>query len=223
MASQTLTTTRTAARVNLLPPEIAEKQKARKVQAALGAALVAAVGVVALLYVVQLGNVSDAQAEVDAAAQQKTRLAEQRADLQSVADVYARVASREAVLRTALAQDIAWSSYLNDLMLTIPDNVWLTSLEATQSLVGARGAVAAKTLPGAAASLGTVTFEGVAFDHDDVATWLEVLSKQKGYANAYFQNSTEALIGTRTIYEFSSSVSITPAALSDRVKKLLGS
>ena len=222
MASQTLTVTQTAARVNLLPPEIAEQQKARKIQAGLVVALAAAAGVVGLLYVGAAGQVSDAQAEVDAAAQEKTRLTAERAELQSVADVYARVASREAVLRTALAQDIAWSSYLNDLMLTIPDNVWLTSMAASQTLTGAVAAPAG-TVPGAPASLGTVTFSGKAFDHDDVATWLEVLSKQKGYANAYFSNSTEAALGTRKIYSFSSSVTITPDALSDRVKKLLGS
>ena len=60
----------------------------------------------------------------------------------------------------------------------------------------------ARTEPG----IGTVTFSGVGFNHDDVAVWLESLAKQKGYANPYFSTSTEALIGTRTTVNFASTV-----------------
>ena len=64
--------------------------------------------------------------------------------------------------------------------------------------------------------VGTVTFTGVGFSHDDVAVWLESLAKQKGYTNPYFTNSTKALIGTRSTVNFSSTVTMTSAALSGR-------
>ena len=216
MASQTTTTT-TVARVNLLPPEIAEAQRARKVQAGLAAAVVGAVAVVGILYVAQVAKVNDAEEELAAAQQRKVALDAERAQLQVVADTYAAVSAKEALLRSALAQDVAWSGYLNDLMLTIPDNVWLTSMAAT---VGAPGGAAA--LPGSPPAIGSVTFSGVAFDHDDVATWLEVLARQKGFSNAYFSSSVEAQVVNRKLYNFASTVTLTEEALSNRVQRLLG-
>ena len=65
-----------------------------------------------------------------------------------------------------------------------------------------------------ASGIGTVTFVGVGFSHDDVAVWLESLAKQKGYKDPYFSNSTEALIGTRKTVNFTSTVTLTPEALS---------
>lgn len=219
MASQTVVGTTPAARVNLLPPEIAEQQRVRRVQTGLGVAVVAAFGVVALLYLAQASKVNDAEEELAAAQQQQALLTAERTRLQSVADIYAQVAAREALVRQALASDIAWSSYLNDLMLTIPDNLWLTSMVAAQG--AATGGAA--TNPAAAPGIGNVTFSGVAFDHDDVATWLEVLARQKGYANPYFSTSSEAKIGTRVLYAFTSTVTLTTDALSGRAARLLGS
>ena len=217
MAS-TVTTTATVARVNLLPPEIAERARVRRVQAGLGAAVGVSVLVVGALYFLQVAKVNDAQEDLDLAKREGVVLAQRRAELQSVADTYAAVAAKEAVLRAALAQDISWSSYLNDLMLTIPDNVWLTSVAVSQSL----GAAAPAPVPSGPLSIGTVTFSGMAFDHDDVATWLEVLSRQRGYGNPYFTSSVEQDLGSRKLYPFSSSVTLTEEALSGRVARLLG-
>ncbi|HVF19314.1 MAG TPA: PilN domain-containing protein [Mycobacteriales bacterium] len=217
MASHTTTTTTTTvARVNLLPPEIAEAQRARKIQAGLAAAVIGAVAVVGVLYLVEASKLKDAESDLVVAQQRGAALQTERAQLQSVADTYAAVAAKEALLRSALTQDVAWSGYLNDLMLTIPDNVWLTSMAAT---VGGAGSV----LPGSPPAIGTVTFAGMAFDHDDVATWLEVLSRQKGFSNAYFTSSSKSSIGTRDLYGFASSVTLNEAALSNRIQRLLGS
>lgn len=221
MASQTTVGTMPVARVNLLPPEIAEQNRARRIQAGLGVAVAASVALVALLYLMQVAKVNDAEEDLAVARRQNARLAAERAELQSVADIYASVAAKEATLRAALAQDVAWSTYLNDLMLTIPDNVWLTSMTASQN-VGSRAGRPSGTAAATTNTIGTVAFNGIAFDHDDVATWLEVLGRQKGYANPYFSSSTETLIGTRTFYVFSSSVVLTTDALSGRVARLLG-
>ena len=64
--------------------------------------------------------------------------------------------------------------------------------------------------------------QGVAFSHDDVATWLEALGRLKTYANPYFSSSTEALIGARPVVNFSSTVDVTPTAQSHRYNKAGG-
>jgi Tfp pilus assembly protein PilN len=207
-------------RVNLMPPEIAEAARFRRFQLAMGGAVVGAVAVVAALYMSAHGSVTNAQHELNDAQQQHTTLQAQRAQLQSVQDVYSQVAAKQTMLSTAMGDEIRWSAYLNDLSLRIPDHVWLTNITATET-----GAAPTTSTPGTtpSAAIGNVTFTGVAFSHDDVATWLESLAKEKGYANPYFTNSTEATIGPRTVNDFTSSVDLSVAAKSGRYTKPAGS
>jgi Tfp pilus assembly protein PilN len=198
--------------VNLIPQEIAEANKFRRVQFALGASLVAAAGVVGLLSFQASHDVSSAKDRLAAAQQETTTLQGQRAALQSVQDVFNQLSARQTMLSTAMAPEIRWSYYLEDLSLRIPNNVWLTNVNATET-----GASQSATPATAAASgIGNIQFSGVAFSHDDVATWLDVLAKEKGWASPYFSNSTEGLIGSHKVVNFSSSVVITGAARSGR-------
>ena len=69
--------------------------------------------------------------------------------------------------------------------------------------------------PGTGA-LGAVTFGGMAFQHDDVATWLEALAAQQGFADVTLSSSTAELIGKRPFVKWSSTVDLGPLALSGR-------
>lgn len=211
-----LQTTATLPSVNLLPPEIAEQRRFRRMQVAMGSAVVVAIAAVAGGWMLAHGSVNDAQSQLDAANATKTDLQHQIATYSNVKQVYADVAAHEAMLTTAMAGEIQWSHYLNDLSLKVPDNVWLTQISAE---TGAAGSPAA---PAAQAKIGTVTFAGVALSHDDVATWLESLATENGYANPYFSNSTEAEIGGQKVVNFSSTVDLTPDAHSGRYTKPAG-
>jgi len=68
-----------------------------------------------------------------------------------------------------------------------------------------------------------VTFTGVALSHDDVAVWLETLAREHGYSNAFFSSSAEADLFGHTVYNFSSTVTVTPDAYSGRYSKPAGS
>lgn len=202
-------------RVNLLPPEIAEARRFRRVQAGLGGAMLAAVGVVALLYAGASGAISDAQSQVDAAAARASALRAQTAQYDNVTKVYAQAAAARSLLTQAMGQEVRWSTFLNNLSLSIPDNVWVTSIAFSQAPV-------APTLGQTQPGIGTATFSGVGFQHDDVAVWLESLAGQKGYANPYFSNSAEALVGPRKVVNFTSTVTLTNDALSGRYTSQAG-
>ena len=96
--------------------------------------------------------------------------------------VYAQVEAAEAQLAQAMGQEVRWSYFLNDLSLGMPGKVWLTSMTVTQN-VDSRGCGCG---PGATRrhsstpGIGTVTFEGKGYKHNDVAAWLDALAKQKG-------------------------------------------
>jgi Tfp pilus assembly protein PilN len=201
--------------VNLMPREIAEAAKFRRFQFAMGATLVGAVVVVAGLTYQAHHGVAAAKQQLATSTTQHAQLQQQLASLQSVQDVYDQYVAKQAILQQAMGDEIRWSYYLEDLSLKIPSNVWLTSVSATESSAGVPGATAT-TVPGSTSGIGSINFAGVAFSHDDVATWLDVLAKEKGYASPYFSNSTEGLLGTRKVVNFSSSVVLTPAAESGR-------
>ncbi len=229
MAYQTVTGTATVARVNLLPPEIGEKAKAKRAKVAMVGTGLAAVGVVGAMYVVQSAKVSGAESDLTAAKARTTALNADLAKLNNVRDVYARRAATEQVLAAAMAREIRWSRFLTDLGLTIPSDVWLNEFNAKQSADGLPGAQAAAA--GQSASnqvladpgLGQVSFNGVAMDWYDVAAWLESLAKQKGYVNA-FATRAERLDPKKPKepIKFESSVHIDGKALSNRYTKRVG-
>lgn len=204
--------------VNLMPAEIAEAARFRRFQLAMGAAVVGAVVIVGALYVHGKSAVSSAEAQKTQAQQAHAAAQTELNGLQGVSDIYKQVADHEAMLTTAMGDEVDWSTYLSDLSLRIPDHVWLTNLALTQT-----GAAPAPTgTPTAPTGIATITFGGTAFSHDDVATWLDMLAKEKGFANAYFSNSTKGLIGKKPVVNFQSSVDVTDAAKSNRFTKPAG-
>jgi Tfp pilus assembly protein PilN len=205
-------------RVNLLPPEIAVARRMRRIQTGLGGAVVAAVGIVALLYVGAASGASNAQETLDTAAAHQASLRSQTAKYSDVTAVYSRATAAEAMLTQAMGDEVRFSRYLNDLTLTVPDSVWLKAATFTQGAAATSAAPGTATAPG----IGTVTFTGVGFKHDDVAVWLESLAGQKGYANPYFSSSTEAFLGTKPIVNFVSTVTLTADAYSGRYNKPAG-
>lgn len=196
-------------RVNLLPPEIGERIRFRRIQYGLGGGLLAAVGVVALLLVGANADVGEAESEVATATAAGDSLRSETAKYAEVKAVYAQAAASEAMLTQAMGETVEFSTFLYGLGLTLPEHVWIKNATFRQLTVEP---ALGSTEPG----IGEVTFTGVGYKHDDVAVWLESLAKQEGYANPYFTSSTKSLIGSRSVVDFTSSVTITSAALSTR-------
>lgn len=219
-------------RVNLLPPEVVEVRRFRRVQYGLGGAVLAAVGVVVLLMVLANGSVASAQQQLDSARSQQVQLQHRVQKLNGVRQTYTQVAAAQAQLQGALSGEVQWSQYLNDLSLTIPANVWLTNFSATLTGTGAGSAASPTTGTGTTAGggtsgattagIGTLTASGNAFSLDDVAAWLVSLGQQPGYADPYLSNSTATTVNGRRIYTFNSTVTVTAAALSHRFDRVAG-
>ena len=224
----TLTATRTATlpRVNLLPPEIEQERRFRRIQLGLGAGVLASLGVVAALFLAANGQVTDAEEKLSDSERQTTRLESQAAEYSQVPLVYSQVEAARSQLELAMGKEIRWSFYLNDLSLKTPNRVWLTTM--TVAATDASAAAPAPPAAGTAAAyinpgVGSVSFEGKAMKHNDVAAWLDSLAKQKGYDQPYFTESTKEEIGGREVLKFKSQVSVTPDALSKRYIQKAGS
>ena len=202
-------------RVNLLPPEITEAARFRRVQAGLGLGVVAVVGLVGALYVSAAASVSAADDELQTATAQSGELQRQIAGYRDVTAKYAAAAAAEQLLVQAMGSEVRYSRLLDELARAIPEGVWLTGATWAQTAPGAAPGTAGTPGVGSA-PLGAVTLTGTARTHQDVAVWLETLAEQGGYASPYLQSAAEARLGTRVVVNFSISVELTPEALSGR-------
>ncbi|MCU0266043.1 MAG: PilN domain-containing protein [Actinomycetia bacterium] len=213
MSTTTAVSTATFPRVNLLPPEIAEETRFRSIRALLALSVVGALAVVGGLYLFASNEATAAQESLDAAQATNTSLKAEEAKYAEVPRVYAAVAIAENQLTVAMGQEIRYSYVLNDLALTIPDDVWLTSLTVEQDVDGTAPVEGAWGTP----AIGTITHQGMAVSYDDVAAWLDVLGKNTDFTDPYLTSATETdPIGDTDVLEFESSAALTSDALSNR-------
>ena len=184
----TLTPTRLAAmpRVNLLPPEIAQAAKLRRLKMLLGLLVAGAVAIVVVAYLVVTSQVGGAQDDLSEAQAQGQQLESQVAEYAEVPEVTAQLEAARTNLATAMTPEIRWSFLLNDLSLTAPRTSRLTTLTAintaavSQTDPSAATGLTTPTTPLGTPAMGSVTFTGTAVDFDAVAVWLQALARQEG-------------------------------------------
>jgi Tfp pilus assembly protein PilN len=236
MSTQTTTSTATFPKVNLLPPEIEEHRKFRHVQVGLAAAVVAALAVAGGLTLAAGHRVSSAQDDLAVAQAQNQVLLAKQTDYANVPRVYAQVEAAQSQLHLAMGKEIRWSYLLNDLSLSVPNNVWLTKVVMTQDVDGTASTATDDGTQYVKPGLGTVSFEGVAIKHTDVAAWLASIAQQPGYAQSFLTQDAVALetedplagngAGSgvqHKVYEWKSQVGIDQKALSKRYTEKAGS
>ena len=217
-------------RVNLLPPEIAEQKKARRIQAGLGVALASSVVLVGGLWFMASQSVSSAQEELAAAQSTRTALQADVARFSQVTSIINATQAAEAQVYTAMGDEVRYSQLLNDLSLAIPSTVWLKTLAYAPATAapapGAAGAPVAAGAPGApgataalATQIGTFNVTGQGYEHDDVALWLDAIGRlTKSYDDPYFSTSTKSPLGEKTIVNFTATAKVQSTARSGRYK-----
>jgi Tfp pilus assembly protein PilN len=199
-------------RINLLPPEIRERQRARRRVVA-----VIAVGLVVLLllggfYLLQLMRLNDLRGDLEAQQARNNELRAQIAELQEVAALQEQLADSQQLLADILANQVYWSGILRDISLVIPGETWLNGLTGT--LLGAEAeATQVEVAPGL---VGSINFTGFAFDHRDVALWLSRLEDVRGFLNPWLETSTKTDIGTTEVVNFTNSVDLSEQSLARR-------
>jgi Tfp pilus assembly protein PilN len=195
-------------RVNLLPPEIAERRKVRQIQGLLGASLVAVVALIGLAFVAASHSVSAAQENLTTAQAENTQLQNQVKQYANVNAIYAAADAAQAQLVTAMGDEVRFSQLLTSLSLSTPSTVWITNMTlSTAALTPSTTGIP---------TIGTFTVTGMGFGNNDVALWLESVAGVKTYSDPYFSTSTESLIGTRKVVTFTSTANLTTSAFSNR-------
>ncbi len=201
--------------VNLLPSDVRARQRSRRVTFAAGAGVAAVVGLLLLLFVVQITRL--AAANHDLASQQSINQGykAQIAQLQPYADLKQAVSDRQALV-TGLSQGrVAWSGVLHDVSMVIPGQMWLTTMSGSVSgtSAAAPGAPAGTAGPVATgAPVASIQFQGVSFDHRTLALWLVRLPQINGWVNSWLSQTNQTDLNGITVYSFSTSVDLTSDA-----------
>ena len=192
--------------VNLLPPELRERQRTRR-QTGLVIAGVALVLVVLVgMYVLQTMRLSELDQDLQdqQAANQELRV--QIAELDQFRQLEAALQEREQLVEGLFQNQILWSSALQDISDVIPSEMWLTNLTGTVT----QGEPGATTTAGG--SVGSIQFTGSAFDYPTVALWLTRLEQIEGWENSWTSSAQKATAEGGTVIEFSGSVDLTQQA-----------
>lgn len=224
-----------APKVNLLPPEIAERRQLRRIQAGLLAGVVAVAGIVGVLYF-QAGNgKAAAQQRLDSAQSQQTRLQAATARLSYVSAQKAQIDAARASLKTAMGSEVLWSKTLDQLRLRLPDGVRYATIGVSRidPVAGAASTTVGKATAGASTAAGTaiasniigiVSFSGTAVDMNAVAAELDQLAKVPGLTDVYLTtvgkpkaDATKASLAT-----FTATANLTNSLLSHRYDSLTG-
>ncbi len=206
-----------SARVNLLPPEIAQRARARRTRTLTIVVVGLYVALLGLLYVIKLGDVEAARQTRDDAQAEVARLQAELNTLQEFAELDRLLDARNDLLAAALATEISWARVLNDLALTFPPNSSLLTLDA--ALEGADTATAeAEGDPNLGQAVASVNFTGYSVEEfaPGVERVLLRFNEVRSFFNAYLSQAAEAERGDTEVTTFNGTVQLNDEAFTRR-------
>jgi Tfp pilus assembly protein PilN len=207
--------------VNLLPPELRERQAIRRTTSLVVAAGLAALALIGIFYFFQVQRLSKVQSDLEAQQSTNARLVSQIASLQEFSALQAELAAKQELMSVIFVNEVSWSSALLDVSRVIPDASYLTNLTG-QIVATDVGEVVAEPTGGTPQTtlVGNMTFAGVANQTETIATWITRLEEVQGWVNAWVNSAQEDAPGSRT-YTFSNGLDLTQEAVTERGQRVV--
>lgn len=203
--------------INLLPPELAERRRARRQAVLLVIIGVSYVALLAAFWLVRNLEVGRQRERLEVAQRSAATLQVQVDGLREFADLERLVKERQATLATVMDRDVAWSRLLIELSMIIPGDSWLTTFAGTAE-VSDQQAAATQPTPLAPARLGTLSFAGNTFDFPGVAKWITRLQELKSLQTIWVPSAAKTQIQGREVINFTSTADLSTGAASNRYK-----
>ncbi len=197
--------------VNLLPPDILERQSQRRrtyLAIAAGAGLILLILAFYLFQASKLSGVND-----DIAAQEATNqgIQTQINDLADFATLQASAQAAQQELNAAWSGEVSFSGLLMDVSRVIPSDMVLDSLTFQLTPADTTGAA---TTTGVVPFVVTMAASGDAASVQTIASWLTRLESVKGWENPWVSNG--ALQDNGFSYTISSNADLSDAVITPR-------
>lgn len=195
--------------VNLLPRDIKQKQNVQRIFSLVLIGAAAILVILGIITVVQRLQISSQESKLEDLQAKAATLRTEVESLRKYEELKAEVDRRRSALATALAGDISWTHFLDDLDSFMPTDSWLDSLSVTAT-VG--------TTPDGQVSLGTAQYAAtVRQSFPSLAHWLDVMSEVDGLRFVYLGSGqkSESASG-EPIITFGANAHVTETMLSGR-------
>lgn len=201
--------------VNLLPPELRQRELVRRQTTLVALAGVAALVLLGIFFFFQTVSLSAAKGDLDQRLAANAQLSQQIGELQPYADLQQQLEAKKQLKDTLLLNEVSWAGVLLDISRVIPDPAYLVSL--TGSITAPTGTVVGTAAPttGPSNLIGSMSFSGVADGTPTISGWLSRLEKVSGWVNPWVNSAQESGADTG-IYQFNSGVDLTTEAATDR-------
>lgn len=195
--------------VNLLPPELRQRQATQRTTLFVGLCGAAALALVLVFSFMQSAQLQQAEDELAQQQDANARVSRQITQLQEFGDLQQELATKQQLMGQVYRNEVSWSGVLLDLSRVIPSEAYLTNLTGTTSGTEALG-------EGTAAGIvGSLSFTGAVKGADTLAEWLNRLEQVDGWVNAWASSASETGPFTR-IYQFQSGVDLSGDVLTRR-------
>jgi Tfp pilus assembly protein PilN len=196
--------------VNLLPPELRQRQATRKTTSIAIMAGAAALGVVILFSFMKSHELASKQEALAQQQQANQHVQQQIGELQKFGDLRSELETKQQLLSSVFANEVSWSGILLDVARAIPADAFLTNFSGSISPTGTTDTTSDQT-----GLVGTLTFSGSVKGADTLAAWLTRLEQTHGWVNAWASSASESGPFTK-VYTFSSGVDLSKDVLTKR-------
>jgi Tfp pilus assembly protein PilN len=208
--------------VNLLPPEIRQRQRVRQQTILVGIIGGAVVLLIVAFYFLQAYNVSQTQNDLAAQDQQNAQLQTQVQALSEFGDLQQALQDKRQLEGKVFEGEVAWSGVLMDVSRVIPAEAAIDSLSAQETATSTPGAAAGVPAPSTAVGgaapgelIGTMTLSGAGAGVNALPAFLSQMEQVRGWANPYASDMSETSARSGN-YTFSVTVDLTKDVLTAR-------
>ncbi len=191
--------------VNLLPPDILQGQRYRRLTLTVLAAGAFILALIVVFFLIQVGRLGSVNDKITAEKQTNANLQSQIDSLQKYDDLQVAAQQAQSQLNAAYAGEVSFSGMLMDLSRVIPSDAYLDTFTAT--ITGPPAATTGGTTT-TTPLIGTMTTGGQAIGFDSLSIWLTRLELVRGWVNPWMPTIT-ANPSVPNAFTFTTSVDLT--------------
>lgn len=198
--------------VNLLPPDILQGQRYRRVTGLVIFAGAVIAGLIILFYLVQVGRLGSVNDDISAQQVTNASIESQISGLQKYADLQSQAQQQQQLLSEAYAGEVSYSGVMMDMSRVVPSDAYLSAMSVTTP--GSTTTTGSTTTP-ATQFIGTMTTSGHAIGFKTLSLYLTSLAARDGWENPWMPSIT-ADVDIQNSFTFTTSVDLSDAALTPR-------